>query len=374
MLSQEKLHKVSKYALRLEKSFIKNNSSDYLKYCSHLKYHIGGDNTQVDEMFKKLINFINSNDKYKFETLQTTNDELIKEKETLKATNDELIEQIEKCRLDNTKLQEEHKRANDKIQELNNNNEELKTENSTLKEKITKYKGIIEMINSKLFDMKNIDNDTIDDDNYKTELNKALDEIKSRLEEKETMCKTNDEQIKENYIKIEEQQNEITRLNEKIKEQETTINDLQTQLNKSNQEKDDLNNVFEQSKLVNAKELEELKKNNYTEFKSQLSNLFNAIYPKPIANDIIQQMEVRTNVESKKEVAEEQKKEVRLDEKAKEEKVVKNVETSKNDASIKNTFAEIIENTLSNKTDENQNNKQQNKKINKQKKNSTSNK
>lgn len=48
MLSQEKFNKLSKYSLRLEKSFIKNNSSDYLKYCSHLKHHIDDDNTQID--------------------------------------------------------------------------------------------------------------------------------------------------------------------------------------------------------------------------------------------------------------------------------------------------------------------------------------
>ena len=59
MLSQEKFNKLSKYALRLEKSFIKNNSSDYLKYCSHLKHHIGGDNTQIDKMFDGLIKLIN---------------------------------------------------------------------------------------------------------------------------------------------------------------------------------------------------------------------------------------------------------------------------------------------------------------------------
>jgi len=328
MLSQEKFNKLSKYALRLEKSFVNNNSSDYLKYCSHLKYHIGGDNTQINKMFEELIKLINDKPEYKFDTLTTanadltnTNTNLTKEKETLTNananltkeketltnanvnltntnadltnTNANLTKQIERYELDNAELGKQHKQVDDKIKELENNNDELQTANSTLEEKIAKYNGIIEMINSKLDGVKD---KNIDDDNYKTELEQALDEFKTRLKEKENMCKTNDVIIEENKRQIDELQKKIVELETKIKEQETTITNLQADLDKSNQEKNDALILVKQSEEANIKALEDLKQTNYLEFKLQLSNLFKAIYPESIANAIIQQMKVGDKV------------------------------------------------------------------------------
>lgn len=66
MISQEKFHKLCKYSVRLQKSFISNNSNNYAKYCSHLKYHIGeqigsGSNLELDKLFDTLTKFINDN-------------------------------------------------------------------------------------------------------------------------------------------------------------------------------------------------------------------------------------------------------------------------------------------------------------------------
>lgn len=66
MITQDKFHKLCKYSIRLSKSFISNNSNDYIKYCSHLKYHIGeqigsGSNPELDRLFDVLTKYINEN-------------------------------------------------------------------------------------------------------------------------------------------------------------------------------------------------------------------------------------------------------------------------------------------------------------------------
>jgi hypothetical protein len=66
MITHDKFYKLCKYSVRLEKSFVSNNSNDYAKYCSHLKYHIGnqigsGNNQEIDRLFNKLIQSINDN-------------------------------------------------------------------------------------------------------------------------------------------------------------------------------------------------------------------------------------------------------------------------------------------------------------------------
>lgn len=66
MIAQDKFYKLCKYSTRLKKSFISNNSNDYAKYCSHLKYHIGeqigsGSNPELDKLFDILTKFINDN-------------------------------------------------------------------------------------------------------------------------------------------------------------------------------------------------------------------------------------------------------------------------------------------------------------------------
>ena len=66
MITQYKFHKLCKYSTRLKKSFISNNSNDFVKYCLHLKYLIGNQidncsNHELDKLFNILINYINDN-------------------------------------------------------------------------------------------------------------------------------------------------------------------------------------------------------------------------------------------------------------------------------------------------------------------------
>ena len=142
MLSQEKFNKLSKYALRLEKSFIKNNSSDYLKYCSHLKYHIGGDNTQIDKMFKGLIKLIDSKpEEYKFDTLTTANADLTKEKDDLTTANTELTKEKETLTTANTELTKEKDDLTTANTELTKEKETLTNTNDDLTKQIETYKS-----------------------------------------------------------------------------------------------------------------------------------------------------------------------------------------------------------------------------------------
>lgn len=322
MLSQEKFNKLSKYALRLEKSFIKNNSTDYLKYCSHLKYHIGGDNTQIDKLFDGLINLINNNPDYKLGTLKkekddlvATNTTLVDEKKVLISSNNNLTKENDDLKkekndliLSNTALTKEKNDLNVKIDELKKTNDGLKAEKEKLDDSIGRYKDIIKTIHDKLDILKD---KTGDEEKYKSELVEALNEFKNRLNEKETMCKSNDEKIDENNkkiaeldaailelkAKIQEQETMIEKLNNKIKQQETMITTLTIERDKANIEKNNALDKVEQSKTENIKALEELGQKNYSEFKSKLTQLFKAIYPETIADAIIAQMNVGERIE-----------------------------------------------------------------------------
>jgi chromosome segregation ATPase len=294
MLSQEKFHKLSKYTLRLEKSFIKNNSSNYLKYCSHLKHHIGGENKELNKMFEELITLINNNPEYKLDTLAVSNSTLTKEKDELINTNNTLTAEKEALTAEKDELIKTNNKLTEEKNTLTSEKEALTAEKIILEKKINKYNEIIKMINFKLNIVKNDDDDF--DDEYKTNLENALNEFKKKLDEKESMYKTNDEQIKENNTKITELEKKIVELENKIKEQENTLTNLKLNLDQSNEEKTAALTQVEQSTKTNIKALEELKQTNYYEFKLQLSKLFNAIYPEPIANAIIQQMEVGEKV------------------------------------------------------------------------------
>ena len=105
MNNQDKIYKIHKYTYRMKKSFMNNDMNNYNKYSSHLKYHIGGNNSNQEIDFgpiSELINIINSNkNKYNFEkikndikTLQEDKKTLQEDKKTLQDSTLKLTEEI----------------------------------------------------------------------------------------------------------------------------------------------------------------------------------------------------------------------------------------------------------------------------------------
>lgn len=148
MPNQEKIHKLSKYALRLKKSFIRNNSSDYLKYCSHLKHHIGGDgNTDLNTMFDGLIKLINNKPEYKFENLTNTNAELTEQIKNYETYNDELISKLQEVSANNDDLNLKKEVLKEELMAVNDNLKEEKEKAVKEKEEdVELFKGKLEEI------------------------------------------------------------------------------------------------------------------------------------------------------------------------------------------------------------------------------------
>lgn len=148
MITQEKFHKLCKYSLRLQKSFISNNSNNYAKYCSHLKYHIGGQigsgsNLELDRLFDILTKYINeNNDVYNITDIEKkfadekkqleANIELYKIKiqeneDKVEKLNLQMIETKNKLEKNNLELDETTKKLNSQI--LDTKNELMETKN-----------------------------------------------------------------------------------------------------------------------------------------------------------------------------------------------------------------------------------------------------
>ena len=135
MITQDKFHKLCKYSIRLEKSFVSNNLNDFSKYCSHLKYHIGnqigsgsgsGNNQEIDELFDNLTKYITSNsDKYNLSGIKTKF-EVIE-----KALNSQILET-------QNKLQEANSNENIKIKLEKLRNEKYSEFINLLRELFTK--------------------------------------------------------------------------------------------------------------------------------------------------------------------------------------------------------------------------------------------
>jgi len=162
MITQEKFHKLCKYSVRLQKSFISNNSNNYIKYCSHLKYHIGGQigsgsNPELDRLFDILTKYINDNSNVY--NITDIDKKFVDEKKQLEANietykikikeNEDIIEKLN-SQLAETKneLIETTKKFNSQI--LDTKNELMETKNK-LKEadlELTKTIKKIEEANS----------------------------------------------------------------------------------------------------------------------------------------------------------------------------------------------------------------------------------
>lgn len=164
MITQEKFHKLCKYSVRLQKSFISNNTNNYAKYCFHLKYHIGkqignGSNQELDRLFDILTKYINDNsamynitdiekkitdDKKQLEDNNELYKIKIKENEDIvKKINSLMIETKNKLEKTDLELDE----TKNKLQEVNSNEYTIKKLDELQK---TKYDEFIDLL-KKLF-------------------------------------------------------------------------------------------------------------------------------------------------------------------------------------------------------------------------------
>ena len=74
MFNKEKIQELCKYTLKIKKSFVNGNPSDYIKHCNKLKNHMGGqDNIHLDTMFDNLLELIKNKPNYKLESLKKSN-------------------------------------------------------------------------------------------------------------------------------------------------------------------------------------------------------------------------------------------------------------------------------------------------------------
>jgi hypothetical protein len=229
MLSQDKFHKLCKYSLRLEKSFISGNVNNSTKYCSHLKHHIGGDNDELNKMFENLI-------------------KIIIEKQTDTSGNivnyDTLIKVNEQLEI-NTKNNEST------IGELRIANNELNEKNNELNVKMEKYEDIIDTIDSKLNEING--DKSIKNVEYKKDLNNALEQFKNKLQSTIDTKNANDQIIINNNNKISDLEQEIVNLKKEI-----------------------------ENKILNTKN------EDVVEFKTKLEEILKIIYGDELAKEIIE--------------------------------------------------------------------------------------
>lgn len=293
MLSQEKFNKLSKYASRLEKSFVKNNSSDYMKYCSHLKYHIGGEgtNTKLDEMFKGLIDVINADPTYKLEPLQKKVEIATNILEPLKKQRDELQEEKDK-------LQTEFDTSKNTIEKLEKEKNELEETKNVLTNKIDKYNKIKETIELKLEGMSGV---YIDDMEYVKKLEEGFEAMNEKIKNAESKCVNNDELINSKNEQIEKFKENIELLTKKINELEGELTkvkqDNDETIAKANQDKDEAIAKVNQDK---DEAIEKIKTEDVETFRNKLEEIIKLIYGVSIAQTIMNKISVNDTQDASK--------------------------------------------------------------------------
>ena len=314
MLSQDKFHKLCKYSLRLEKSFIANDINNYTKYCSHLKHHIGGENTntKLNDMFDSLIKIIkekqtdSSGNFVNYETLQNNvktyeedNIILSNQYNKLQTENKQLKTENEQLQIKITDFEKTKESNENTINELKTQNNGILAANNELNTKIQKYKAIIDNVNTKLNEIDSGANLNIDNVKYEEELKLVLDQFETKLKTTTTTCDDNKQTIDKNIEQINNLTIENQNLEIKIKELEKRINELEQE----NQEKVKLlsekDNIlvkkeeeYEQNKQDNIKVMEQTIKDTKTqdivEFKTKLTEILKTIYGQPLAQAIIE--------------------------------------------------------------------------------------
>jgi len=213
-------NKISKYSIRMKKSF-KNNDSDKVKeYYDHLKYHIqigGNDIKTVEDKFKSLDDLIE-----KVSTNVTSNNY---------PTFTVLHEKLTKCNEEKTSLQTE-------IDTLKSEHEKLKTELKTNIETATKVSEI-ENTTAKDDEIKKLNSDILNLNNKITELGEQLEKIRNdnvietdkKTSEIEKLNLMLEKIFQQAGITIEGIDNKNTELLDKIKKYQEIITEIKNQLN-----------------------------------------------------------------------------------------------------------------------------------------------
>jgi hypothetical protein len=151
MITQEKFHKLCKYSIRLQKSLISNNSNNYTKYCSHLKYHIGGQigsgsNPELDRLFDILTKYINDNS-----TVYNITDIEKKFVDEKKKLNSELDETTKKLNLQIIETKSELMETKNKLEEANSNEYTIKKLEELQKIKYDEFVDLLEKLFTQVY-------------------------------------------------------------------------------------------------------------------------------------------------------------------------------------------------------------------------------
>lgn len=301
MLSQEKFYKLSKYSSRLEKSFIKNNQTDYTKYLSHIKYHIGGNsnNDKLNELFDSLIKIIKEkqgDDTY--ENLKEQNKNYEQDNEVLEnklEKSDNKIKELEKEKEELSSkiisMEKEKEINNEKIVMLENEKVLLEEEKNKLEGKIAKYEQIINNINNKLAieENKKLNKEIDNDEQYINELNIALEQIKEKETNATESCAANDKVIMEKNTEIEELKAENAKLMDEINKLKKENTELTMILSEKDNQMNEMTTNIEK-KVDSA--IRKTKDEDIVLFRNKLGELLTAVFGKTMAEQIIAQTEI----------------------------------------------------------------------------------
>lgn len=156
MISEEKFHKLCKYSVRLGKSYISNNQNDYLKYCLHLKYHIGkqigsGTNPELDVLFNVLTKYIEDN-KFDLPSIKTKFEE---EKNMMEIKLEKTITKIKELELKNQSIEEEKTQLTNNNIEINLKLEEMKNKLNLLETNKKSNEELIQQLELEIDEIKN---------------------------------------------------------------------------------------------------------------------------------------------------------------------------------------------------------------------------
>ena len=320
-------NKISKYTIRMKKSFKNNKTNKTKEYYEHLKYHIqiGGTLTDIEDKFKILDNLINtlSDNSKGYKTfddlhkdlskcnsdktnLQSTITELTTKIDTLEEKMKETADSVSKVDKIKNKEEEEIKKLNEEITTLNTKINEFKQQvdkltetntneskeltnlnlmldniykiteivsgtidekNEKLLEKIKKYQEITTTIKKQLLEI-----DLSDKEKFQT----ALTEIETRLKDSQSLH----EQLDIANLSIEnltKQLDEARTTSSDLEQSQRKIKELEISFQSKNLEIESLKNKItsmETEKKTNDEKLNKLS----ADFNNKLSNLLTTIY------------------------------------------------------------------------------------------------
>jgi DNA repair exonuclease SbcCD ATPase subunit len=305
MISHDKFHKLCKYTLRMQKSLRKNNITECINYCNHLKYHVGGDGTQLDTIFGDIIKLIND----KPEQYKLTN--ILEEKESLSVKNQTLLEEISKKDI---QISEKDRQISEKDEQIEKQLKELDTktisftdEERKMKEldgeiktnngKIEKYQKIIREIKTKLSIETEDDKPVEDLDALPKKLIAGLDAIQQKLDTAEALGSELGKEKEETKTQVEnltkqisEKETLISKLDEEKKElveSNNTLKEEKDELVESNNTLKNENGILRATSETTAEQIEKLKSENYETIKKKLGDLFNSIYGEDVSKSIM---------------------------------------------------------------------------------------